>query len=118
MKAPPTGMDWGSYMSLKGPLYGGVGLEDVDVEGEGAVLVLVDELRRPVSQEGGLGELFGQRRRIVAGEDHRPLGLLVRHVPLVHQEVMVVTEDREVLVIGIVLSVLVLDANPLVEPVL
>ena len=95
-----------------------MGLEDVDVECEWTVLVPVDELRGPVAQEGGLGELLGQCRRILAGEDHGALGLLVRLVAALDQEVVIVAEYRQVLVVGVVVAVLVLYAHPLVEAVL
>ena len=97
-----------------------VGLEDTDVEDEGPLFVLADEARSLAGEESRFAVLLGQTGAIPQAERLEPILFhLVRLESLVHQVLVVGAVAEGIPALGVDRAMLgVLDADPLVEPVL
>ncbi len=103
---------------VEGGIVGPVGLDEADVEDEGTLPVLTQKASGMAGLEGGLGQLLRQLGRPGARKDLGPVPLVIRFEALFQQKVMVVCEERAVLLFGEVTAILVIHTQPVLKAVL
>ena len=105
----------GVVLTGQGAVEGHVGFEIVDVENKGLFLIFFDETAGGLPQKRGFGERLRQVRRRAPGKFvFRQIGLEA----LFNEPMMIVAPLLLGVIARIVVGIEILDAHPLVEPVL